>query len=47
MHLLDIDVAYQSKDKLEMRLSSWYRRKLFHKYVYSVSNLESISLTHI
>ena len=31
MHPLAIDVAYQSKDKPMMQLSSWYRKKLFHR----------------
>lgn len=31
MHPLIIHIAHQSKDKLKMRISSWYRRKLFHR----------------
>ena len=31
MHPLVIDVAYQSKDKLKMQHSSWYRKKLFRR----------------
>ena len=31
MHPHVIHAVYQSKDKLKMRISSWYRRKLFHR----------------
>jgi hypothetical protein len=31
MHPFVTHVAYQSKGKLKMRISSWYRRKLFHR----------------
>ena len=35
LHPLVADNAYQSKDKLQMRLLSWYWRKLFHRYAHS------------
>ena len=31
MHWPVIDVAYQSKDKPKMQLSSWYRKRLFRR----------------
>ena len=41
MRLLVIHVMYQSEDKPTMRVSSWCRRKLFQRYVYSVTDLYS------